>query len=667
MSGSIHDLVDDALAHAQAAWEAVVPADLGNLHDLPAHVAQSWDALVQKLTNNGTLNVPNPRDWLPEQLQPALPAPPPPPPPPPPSHASTAAVRAYLAKLAAHARLHPWICASVAVGLSGTASYLYAPDATRRTLLEPLINHLVPLALLPDPNNRPNRLVPGHHGVPGEIRKEAVVVLGADSPHGREIALDLERRGFVVVATVADPAGVDALERTSRGWLKVLVLDPQESSSVSPFLRSLSTALSLRFPLHSSGDPFSRPAHALALTGVVNCLSLSSVSPAAAADPYPLEATDNDSVRKHVGERVATVVGVVRGLLPILRSAAARPGAPTGVFLSLVPTASSNVSLPFAALASAADAAIASVLHSLRREVAASTSGSLVRLTILQVGFFQPAAVPTATATAASASGPHKPSPRPLPIRLESIYAPALLRRRVPAVEAGVEEHDAAGANLRGAGGAAAAAAAASSTAAATRRKGSEMRKLCKRVWKILVRPNHAGAVSRIGSGSLTYLVVSYLPHAVVDLCLSVQDRLYGVYLSHVRKLIELSSRRRWSRLPSAPTTASASTSGSGSSSTRPPLPTPPTSASAPSRTHNSNPNPLLRPGPAQVPLADPFLPPAPSSSASASSSLNGDEGGGESSSSGSSLEDFGPLGPDTGYGTASIGGSFVSVGRDDY
>jgi hypothetical protein len=35
--------------------------------------------------------------------------------------------------------------------------------------------------------------------------------------------------------------------------------------------------------------------------------------------PYPLEATENDFVRKEVGERVATVVGVVRGLLPMAR------------------------------------------------------------------------------------------------------------------------------------------------------------------------------------------------------------------------------------------------------------------------------------------------------------------------------------------------------------
>lgn len=108
-----------------------------------------------------------------------------------------------------------------------------------------------------------------------------------------------------------------------------------QSSSVSPFLRSLSTALSLRYPLHSSGDPFARPAHALALSGVVNCLPLVTSASATGTEPYPLEATENDLVKKQIGERVATMVGAVRGLLPILRTAAGRPGAPTGVLLSL--------------------------------------------------------------------------------------------------------------------------------------------------------------------------------------------------------------------------------------------------------------------------------------------------------------------------------------------
>ena len=49
-------------------------------------------------------------------------------------------------------------------------------------------------------------------------------MLGAEGL-GREIALDLERRGYVLIATVRDPREVDVLEKKSRGWMKVLVLD----------------------------------------------------------------------------------------------------------------------------------------------------------------------------------------------------------------------------------------------------------------------------------------------------------------------------------------------------------------------------------------------------------------------------------------------------------
>lgn len=172
---------------------------------------------------------------------------------------------------------------------------------------------------------------------------------------------------------------------------------------------------------------------------------------------------------------------------------------------------------------------------------------------------------------------------------------------------------------------------------------------------------------------AFTYLLVSYLPHALVDLCLSVQDRLYGVYLSHVRDLLSsLSTTRRpeWSRLQSAATSTTRS-------SPRPPLPTPPTNANANANAPPPHPNPSpLRPGPAQVPLSDPFMMPSvPSSAAStASSSASADEVSSSSNSS-SSLEDFGQFGPpggggsgSAGYasGTASMGGSFVSVGRDD-
>ncbi|BGP45869.1 hypothetical protein JCM10450v2_001704 [Rhodotorula kratochvilovae] len=598
MSESISQLVQDTVDRAQQlselAWNSLVPPSLANLHDLPAHVHATLSDLVDKLTLRQ--GVPNPRDWLPDALTPAPAAPAPPPPPPPRSPS-------WLGAVAGHAGAHPWAYTVAALGLSGGAAYALAPAHTARVL-----TRLVPRALLPDPKHRPLRLLPAEHGVAAEVRKEAVIVLGADSPQGRDIALDLERRGFVVVATVTDPREVDVLEKLSRGWIKALVLDPNESSSVAPFLRSLSTALSLRFPLHTSGDPFARPAHALALTGVVNCLSLAALP----ASPTPLEAVENDQARRLVGERIATVVAVVKGLVPLLRSAAARPGAPTGVLVSLVPAASSSLSLPFHALTSAADSAISSLLHSLRRELAASTTSN-VHLFLLEVGFFRGSSPATATAGTATAA--------PLPIRLESVYAPALARRASPS-------------------------AASSSSSGKCARKGSELRRLSTRVWRILVRPTHANAVERVGAGSHTYALVALLPHALVDLCLKAQDRLYGFYLSHVRRALSGTQRR----------------GGSGER----PLPVPPS----------------LRPGqghgagapagqPSQVPTRDGLFVPHPSPSpAPAPASSAGSEEEEDAASQSSSLEDFGPLGGAStaslrSEGEGSMGESFVRVERE--
>lgn len=54
------------------------------------------------------------------------------------------------------------------------------------------------------------------------------VVLGADSPLGQPLVLDLEKRGYIVIASVATPEAVESLEQQTRGYVKVLVLDPYE-------------------------------------------------------------------------------------------------------------------------------------------------------------------------------------------------------------------------------------------------------------------------------------------------------------------------------------------------------------------------------------------------------------------------------------------------------
>jgi hypothetical protein len=227
MSSSIDDLFQSTLASAQKAWDALADPNLvGNLHDLPSHLNSSLNSLLDKVTNNGALA--DPRQWA-DQLGQAVSAPPPPP-----VQAPSSRTPAWVNALGRHVGEHPLLYSLTFVGLGGGTSYYLFP---RQTLvaLSPL-SRLVPLSLLPDPKNRPLRLTPGTHGVAGEVRKEAVVVLGADSAVGREIALDLERRGFVVIATVKEPSEVDVLEKLSRGWMKVLVLDGNDVRHFFSFL-----------------------------------------------------------------------------------------------------------------------------------------------------------------------------------------------------------------------------------------------------------------------------------------------------------------------------------------------------------------------------------------------------------------------------------------------
>lgn len=54
------------------------------------------------------------------------------------------------------------------------------------------------------------------------------MVLGADSPLGLPLVLELENKGWIVIASVANPEAVEPLEEQTQGYVKALVLDPYE-------------------------------------------------------------------------------------------------------------------------------------------------------------------------------------------------------------------------------------------------------------------------------------------------------------------------------------------------------------------------------------------------------------------------------------------------------
>jgi len=53
-------------------------------------------------------------------------------------------------------------------------------------------------------------------------------VLGGDTPYALPLILDLEKKGYIVIASVSTPEAVDTLESKCQGFVKAHVLDPLE-------------------------------------------------------------------------------------------------------------------------------------------------------------------------------------------------------------------------------------------------------------------------------------------------------------------------------------------------------------------------------------------------------------------------------------------------------
>lgn len=172
-------------------------------------------------------------------------------------------------------------------------------------------------------------------------------------------------------------------------------MDPLQPGSASSFIRSLNTALSLRYPLNSAGDPFhhiSSSSPALQLCSVVNCLPISS---AFASSQMPIEALSNDAVNQTLTTMLQTPLALLRSILPILRAAHDPNNAPATV-ITCVPSPDRLVGVPFSGTAGVfkgiACNALVQALDVLRREVDASTVADRrsIRIVNVDVGFLQP-------------------------------------------------------------------------------------------------------------------------------------------------------------------------------------------------------------------------------------------------------------------------------------
>ncbi|KAG6899417.1 hypothetical protein C0993_010454 [Termitomyces sp. T159_Od127] len=279
---------------------------------------------------------------------PALPAlgdfqlPPPPPPP-------TPQLQPSLFEASAHcASKHPWIIGSLAVGILGTG--LLAGYTTVRI-------------------RRRN-----HHRVKlqSNDRRQVVVVLGGDTPLALPLILDLEAKGFIVIASVSTPEAGSLLEQQSHGYVRALVLDPNEASltpaTISVFLRSLASTLSRRFPLSSSGDPFASPASHPYIQSVICLLTLPTPTPSIHA---PLEHISlRNTYLPFLSATHITPLQVLQAMMPLLRTgpARARDKGKKSIIVCL-PAIDARVGLPFASMQAMSAAGTLRGVEVLRREI----------------------------------------------------------------------------------------------------------------------------------------------------------------------------------------------------------------------------------------------------------------------------------------------------------
>lgn len=573
MADSINDLFD-ALSRT---WDSIVPAEgLPNLHRLPERLHEALFApggVFDKLTNGGTVPLPVPASWLESNPDPpAVVATPP-------ASSSFRSPLVLVRDAAAHLARHPYPYAFATASIATGATWYYSPKTLR-----PLFALVVPASVLPAPKNRPARVLPStKNRVAAEARKECALVLGADTVAGREIALDLEKRGWVVIATVSDPDEVDRLEREGRGWIKVLVLDPREvrrfflsflfekrKEKLTSGTRASASVVFVRVSLPEV--PLDRPVPSVPPPHVGRPV----LAPSARAQPHgrrrraralgpddksnpargsraragqershgthrdvrprlegrlaALEERERETGRAHRGSPPPSCVPFSR-LVSQNRDGRAdnfgsRLLASLFVFWLMpskktVPSISSNVSLPFLALSSTVAQSLESMFHSLRRELDLATPRPNLKLSILQVGSFD---CPSSSAAASCST-----SSKPLPIRLSSLYAPALARRTATTTTAAATNPRPSSSDRSNP----------NANAGAPSRRRTPLSRLTRKVSLLVVHPLHASPVSVVGTSSWIYYYVGscsfvFGNHRAIDSVLVLRDWMLERYESAV-------------------------------------------------------------------------------------------------------------------------------------
>jgi NAD(P)-dependent dehydrogenase (short-subunit alcohol dehydrogenase family) len=154
----------------------------------------------------------------------------------------------------------------------------------------------------------------------------ASVLLGADHLFGLALARDLVSRGYVVIASVSRAELADELESHGAGFIRALVLNPTDPTTLNPFLRDMRATLGLRFPLGAAGDPYASPASHAHIVSLVSLLSLTTTDPQTVTEgdetsfmPLSSMSLTKDYLPLLISSHV-TPFGIIQGVLPHLRN-----------------------------------------------------------------------------------------------------------------------------------------------------------------------------------------------------------------------------------------------------------------------------------------------------------------------------------------------------------
>ncbi|KAG0705121.1 hypothetical protein DFH29DRAFT_848266 [Suillus ampliporus] len=215
-------------------------------------------------------------------------------------------------------------------------------------------------------------------------KRQVVVVLGGDHPLGLPLIVELEQKGYIVITSVSTPEAVGSIESKGHGYVRALILDPNEPGTIPIFLRSLASTLSRRFPITAAGDPYAATPYHPLLHSIISLLTLP--IPSIHTAPTPIEQLSlRSTYLPHLLSTHFAPLQALQALLPLLRADAQRARDCKSIIVCL-PAADARVGLPFGGVSAMSAAATLRALDVLRREVAVAQGMNSIRIVAVDVG-----------------------------------------------------------------------------------------------------------------------------------------------------------------------------------------------------------------------------------------------------------------------------------------